>query len=363
MSKAGFLIPSLDGIRAVSIIIVFAGHAGIPIYILGSSGVTIFFFLSGFLITTLLIREQDKTGSISLKAFYLRRALRILPPMYLVLIVALVLAATAIPDSVTTAGTASAALQWTNYYIIFAGRDGLVSTMNALWSLAVEEHFYLLFPLLLIGLTGYRLTRRRQAAVLATISVAMMLWRCYLVFGRHAGFDRVYLSTDTRADSILWGCVLALVANPALNAVRTRRTAWVYGGLPAGIVLFWLAQKVPQNEAISVGYTVQAVALAIIFTVVVSFPECWAGKVLNFPPVAFLGVLSYSFYLVHRVVIIGLQTRTHLSTYPLALLAFIISVAASYCLYRFVEQPCGRLRKRLSKSGEVEVRVGQHRSV
>lgn len=156
-------IPSLDGLRAVAIAIVLWGHAGFPTLIRESTGVTVFFFLSGYLITTLMRAEADKRGRVSLKNFYLRRVLRIFPSLYLVLAGAFALSVLGlIPNGMTPGGVASSATFLSNYFIIFEGRDGLPGGMNALWSLAVEKHYYLLFPLLYVAMRKWlpnRLTK------------------------------------------------------------------------------------------------------------------------------------------------------------------------------------------------------------
>src|SRR4051812_40780121 len=153
-------IPSLDGIRAVSFLLVFLAHAGLAHLLPGGFGVTIFFFLSGYLITTLLRIEFDVTGSISLRLFYLRRILRILPPFYLILALATLLAFVGVLKApLLPLGVLSQALHFSNYYAAHNGYYGLAAGTGVYWSLAVEEHFYLVFPL------AYLLLRRRLPAV------------------------------------------------------------------------------------------------------------------------------------------------------------------------------------------------------
>jgi peptidoglycan/LPS O-acetylase OafA/YrhL len=348
-------IPSLDGLRAVSIVLVFCDHAGISLPIQGSSGVTVFFFLSGYLIASLLIREQEKAGRIAFGAFYLRRVIRIFPPMYIALALALILVATqVVPDHLTVGGVLATALHSTNYYIIDAGRSGLVSTMFALWSLAVEEHFYLFFPVLLLALTALTKNRRVQAAALIVMCILIGLWRSYLVIVDHVSFDRTYVATDTRADSILWGCALALIAGPLLAYARRSPQIWTYLLLPLAVVAFVVAQHGPDAWTYGPGYTIQALALAVVFVTVIALPRSWAGIVLNFRPVVFLGVLSYSFYVLHRMAIMSLQVNTHLGTAAVAACAFVISVAAAYVMHVAVERTCAKLRGRLSRAGEAQ---------
>jgi peptidoglycan/LPS O-acetylase OafA/YrhL len=143
-------IPSLDGIRAISFFLVFFSHIGLGGVVPGGFGVSIFFLLSGFLITTLLRAEFGRYQRISLSSFYLRRVLRILPPLY----VTLALAALLWYPDIPFAGTVAQALQVSNYYEIFASDPRSMKGTAVLWSLAVEEHFYLIFPLLYVWMCG-----------------------------------------------------------------------------------------------------------------------------------------------------------------------------------------------------------------
>jgi len=173
-------IPSLDGIRAGSFLIVFSNHA-LASWIPGQLGVTVFFFLSGFLITTLLRAEYEKNGSVSLRHFWLRRALRILPPLYLVVLGSALLAlAIYPPGTVHGPAVASQLLLYANYY---DGSKGVPGTA-VIWSLAVEEHFYLLFPLLYVAMQRWRVSRKDQARLLWDCAgrcwsgAACWYWRC-----------------------------------------------------------------------------------------------------------------------------------------------------------------------------------------
>lgn len=218
----GFHIPSLDGIRAVSFLFVFLAH-GVTERIPGGFGVTVFFFLSGYLITTLLRMEYAKRGSISLRNFYLRRVLRIFPPLYIALFGGVLLTLVGVlPGALQLEPVVAQALHLTNYYIT-SHTTGLVvpgmpTGSNVMWSLAVEEHFYVLFPCLYIVL--HRVTRRAglQAMVLLAGCLAVLAWRCWLVYGCHVSANRTYMATDTRIDSIM--CGTRLSAKPSATRYR-----------------------------------------------------------------------------------------------------------------------------------------------
>jgi peptidoglycan/LPS O-acetylase OafA/YrhL len=165
--SAGFHVPSLDGLRAVSFLIVFAAHAGAEL-VPGGFGVTVFFFLSGYLITTLLRLEGEKTGRHSLRHFYFRRLLRIWPPFYIVLLGAVALRQSGFlrADTALEAhAVASQLLHFSNYWIATHGWGGVAVGTGVYWSLAVEEHFYVAFPALFILLDRRGLTGKQKAFV------------------------------------------------------------------------------------------------------------------------------------------------------------------------------------------------------
>src|ERR1043166_8439504 len=222
-------IPSLDGLRAVSFLIVFFAHSGLNLLvpaIPGGFGVTVFFFLSGFLITTLIRTEHQSTGRVSIRNFYMRRALRILPPFYLVLPLTTVLTlAGVLPGMLDPRAMLAQVLHVSNYWFIAQGYDGIPAGTTPYWSLAVEEHFYLLFPMLYLTLSRY-LSRRNQAIALYALCALVCIWRCVLVLGVGVIEDRTYLASDTRFDSILLGCALPVAMNPMIHPPAEREGRW-----------------------------------------------------------------------------------------------------------------------------------------
>lgn len=345
-----FHVPSLDGIRAVSFLLVFAAHAGLERVVPGGFGVTVFFFLSGYLITTLLRIEQDQRGTVSLKQFYLRRALRILPPFYLVLALAALAAwAGLIAGGVDRRALAAQALHAANYWIVGHGYAGQPSGTGVYWSLAVEEHFYIVFPCLLLVVCRVVRERRRQAMILWGLCAAVLAWRCVLVYGLSAPIDRTYVASDTRVDSILFGCALALSGNPMLDRQsRISEAGWKYVALPAGLLVL-LATFVYRDPAFreTFRYTLQGIALTPVFVVAVRYPRWGLFRILNLPVMAFMGVLSYPLYLVHHV-LLGALDGVPLGPLFRALFALGLSVVAAWAIHELVEKPCARLRRRLS---------------
>lgn len=187
-------IPSLDGMRAGSILLVFAAHSGFENVISGGLGVTVFFVLSGYLITTLLDFEWEHTATVSMRDFYLRRTFRILPLAYLIL--ALVAALTLIGwigvGDVSVAGTLSQFLHFGNYFAILRPDVHLMDGTSVYWSLAVEEHFYVVLPIVFVLTRRAGWGGRRQAIAFAWVSAAVLAWRCVLVYGFDVSTLRTY---------------------------------------------------------------------------------------------------------------------------------------------------------------------------
>lgn len=343
-----FHLPSLDGIRAVAIVLVFVSHAGWGHIVPGGLGVTVFFFLSGYLITTLLRREYAATGGISFKLFYLRRAYRILPPMYLVLFLILGAGLAGLaPNTASWSGVLAQSLQVTNYFLVGAGEQGLVYGTATFWSLAVEEHFYLLFPLVLLFCLR-RWPYAHVAKILLALALAVLAWRCVLVYGLHAPTARTYYASDTRVDSILFGCLMGLCWNPALDAAGARLgTGAKWAALGAGLLLMLVCLAVRDaGFRETLRYTLQGAALLPIFWLAVRHPAWPVFAPLNWAPMVLMGKVSYTFYLSHfffvKIAEALLQQRL-----AIALSAFVCSFGFAYLVYIAVEQPCARLRARL----------------
>ena len=343
-------IPSLDGLRAVSIAIVFLAHTGLRGIVPGFFGVTVFFFLSGYLITTLLRIEFENTGEIGLRNFYVRRAFRIWPLFYLVLIVATLLSALGAYGPPLPFDPGLVFMQFAhlaNYAIVQSGWYlGRANGTWVYWSLAVEEHFYLVLPIVYLAMLKARVRPSRQAAIFLSLCLLTLLWRLALVFAFDAPRERIYVATDTRIDSILFGCVLAVVYNPVLDAAPCREAWLKHVWFPLGGVLLVLSflPRQPWFDQ-TVLYTLQGLALLPLFLVAVRYPQWLPCRALNHPWAKVLGVLSYAIYLVHTIVI-GLVERWIASPLVLTLLAAASTLLVAWILHRGVEQPFIRLRKR-----------------
>jgi peptidoglycan/LPS O-acetylase OafA/YrhL len=345
-------IPSLDGLRAVSILIVFLAHAGLKGIVPGFFGVTVFFFLSGYLITTLLRIEFEETGDIGLRSFYVRRMFRIWPLFYVVLIAATLLSAFGAYGPPLPLDPGLVFMQFAhlaNYAIVRSDWVlGRAEGTWVYWSLAVEEHFYLVLPLVYLAMLKARIRPRSQAAIFLGLCLVTLLWRLVLVFGFDATRERIYVATDTRIDSILFGCALAVAYNPVLDAAPCReawlKSVWVPLGL-ALIVLSFVPRQPWFDQTIR--YTLQGLALLPIFLVAVRYPDWAPCRALNHPWVKKIGVLSYAIYLVH-VVVIGLIENRVASPVALMLLSAAATLVVAWVLHRTVELPFIGWRKRLA---------------
>ena len=271
---ASSYIPGLDGIRAIAFLLVFLAHAsppGLAHYVPATLGVTIFFFLSGYLITTLLRKEFERTGTISLRDFYIRRALRILVPLYIVYGLAeLVDRFICHGPGGTLAGFLSAVFYYFNYGYAL-GAYGIALNifaplgMSVIWSLCIEEHFYLLFPVVFLALNRSRLSRNARLFWMVGFCVLELVWRSVRVLGHfRAAADWNYYATDARLDSILCGAVLAMFANPILGDRTILPKRWqapIFGASVTGLVLSLAIRNNLYRDAIR--YTVQALLLSI----------------------------------------------------------------------------------------------------
>ena len=345
-------IASLDGIRAVSFLLVFLAHSGLEDVVPGGLGVTTFFFLSGFLITTLMREELAGTGQVNFKQFYLRRVLRILPPFYAVLVLSAVLSGIGVLDGPPQPRPLLAqALHFANYWAVRHGTQGEVAGTGVYWSLAVEEHFYLLFPAIFVFLHRWLRTPRARAMTLWGACLFILAWRCVLVYGAGSIADRTYMASDTRFDSILFGCALALVGNPALDSeTEASRARWLRVWLPMGAALMLgsLLLRDPRFRE-TFRYSLQGLAL-YPFICAVRNPDWGPFRLLNNRALRRVGALSYSLYLFHHVVLFGVRRFVPLHAVFQSVIALCISLLLSEATWRAIEKPCALLRKRLSAS-------------
>lgn len=371
-------LPAMDGLRALAVAAVCIYHAGLGWLPGGFLGVEVFFVISGYLITSLLVAEYDATGRIDLKAFWVGRARRLLPALFTVLVLTLLYALVFLPEEVAgLRAEVLAALGYaTNWYLIFAEQSyfeaiGRPPLLKHLWSLAIEEQFYVLWPLILGTLLSVWGAARRGyhslAVVLAAGASASTFLMAYLY---EPGSDpsRLYYGTDTRATSLLVGAALAFVCRP-----RTRRTAETVpivrrrSARPgsatalaaafalevaalAGLGILTVACVVLTEEddfLYQGGFLVVSAATAILIASCVAARRRRPGLVvslLSLPPVRWLGLRSYGVYLWHWPVYMVSRPGVDISLSGLAGLALRLSItlALAELSYRLIESPIRR---------------------
>lgn len=347
-NKKSFYIKSLDGVRACAVTLVFLAHSGIHDAVPGGFGVTVFFFLSGFLITTLLRIEFEKTNNISFKGFYLRRIYRIFPPLYIVILLVIFISLVGIvPHDMKLGAVASQFLHLTNYYYILWGKQHMAPGTGILWSLAVEEHFYLVFPFVFLTLLRY-FEYKKIAIVILGLCALVLIWRCYLVFGESIPYTYTYRATDARIDSIMFGCIMGVWSNPSLDKdVSNNKIIEVLVFVAALAVLLFCF--ICRNEEFrqTLRYTLQGLALFPIFYLAVRRSHWLIFRWLNWNLVRGLGVVSYTFYLFHLT---GLKLAEILGQESIVgrmFLGFFITLGFSTFMYYFVEKGFAMMRRNL----------------
>ena len=340
-------LPALDGLRGVAILGVLLFHTG---HLSGGFlGVDLFFALSGYLITDLLLREIEATGAVSLVAFWGRRIRRVLPALATMLAGVTVLVwAVGPPDMVRTtlADGPWVQLNLVNWHLLaesasYWDRFGPARVFEHLWSIAVEEQFYLVWPLVLLIIARFgRRVDRRVAVVAAVASAVSLILMVMLVSS--ADPTRVYTGTDTRAFSLLLG---AVVATGPVRAVLARAVgrwaAAVLTLLAVGIGTAWLlVDGVNSSWLFTGGLFAHSLASALLIGLCVQTPRALVAKVLARQPLRWLGLISYSLYLWHWPVFVLLSPqRTGLGGWPQTVVVCAVSIGLAALSKYLVEDP------------------------
>ncbi len=324
-------IEGLDGLRAVAALFVFAFHARVPGFTGGWIGVDVFFVLSGFLITLKLAEEADRRNSIAVLTFYWRRTLRLAPALVPLLIVVFA----ARPDLWKTE-VIPAALYVSNWTRAFSNFPRI---LGHTWSLAIEEQFYLLWPLALLMLL--RVRRETALVIVVGLTLASGAWRGFL-FATGASVPRLYNGFDTHADGLLLGCALALAGKAEWRRLALAWPLAVVSLILAAALLPWRHPLVYAG-----GLWFIALAATILIAAIASGHAVGLVRLLQLAPLAWLGVISYGFYLWHYPVLMLLRGHGGGPPGPaLVVGAFAITLAAAVASWHLVETPAARLRPR-----------------
>ena len=349
-------MPALDGLRGLAVAAVLLFHGGWAGARGGFLGVDVFFVLSGFLITSLLLAEQRTSGTIGLGRFWSRRARRLLPA--LLLVVAAVAAAAPLFDPsarVGLRGDALAALAYVaNWRFVAEGSDYFARTaadspLNHLWSLAIEEQFYLVWPLVVLAVARLRRPAAWVGAVAATGAAASAAAMVLLHRGE-ADVDRVYYGTDTRAHTVLIGAALAALLAPTLARRSPTDGGWPR---PVRLLLGLISSVAALNLVVALalvkgsepwlyegGLPLVSIAAAAVIAHTVVNPDGWTARLLGLAPLRAAGRLSYGLYLWHWPLYLLLNgARTGLSGGALLAVRLAATAAAAFASDRLLERP------------------------
>jgi peptidoglycan/LPS O-acetylase OafA/YrhL len=343
-------IPGFDGLRAIAVAVVLVAHAGYGQLIPGGFGVTIFFAISGYLITTLLLVEFERTGAINLKLFYTRRFIRLYPEL-ISLMVFCAIAGPSLGLRATPAEWLAGPFYYMNYYYVFGAHytESESYPWRQLWSLAIEEHFYIFFPGALLFLAR---TRPARVNLIYALILVPFLWRFVTYFSFGAPWQYNYVATDTRIDSIAWGCLLAILLRTEDGEQRSVETLWFIRRwmVPVGLALI-LGSLLYRSEAFrwTWRFSVQGIGIFLLIANIL-FDRRWHIVVffLELRPVRYFGRISYGLYLYHMLI-----NRILIELFPAMSRSFFLglSVVITFLVasmsYALLEMPLKALRRRL----------------
>lgn len=353
MGKKRRYITGLDGIRAIAVIMVLAYHLKLALFKSGFLGVTVFFVLSGYLITGILISEVEEEGTIDLKNFWLRRIRRLVPAVMSMAVVIIFVSAV-VNRIIFTKGCKdflASVLGFNNWWQIFNKVSyfeaaGVPSPFTHCWSLAIETQFYLIYPLILLGI--YKLVKSREEGrakrgllfagvtlMLALISVILMI----VLFDPQQDASRVYYGTDTRAFSLLFGALLAILWEYRMVPRRLSASVNMVLGSVSFVVL--LVMTIAINGSSNFWYRggqFVGTILTVLVIYTVSGRKTWLSRFLSNPVLKWIGDRSYSIYLWHYPIIL-LISKGIKASWWITLIEIVLSVVLAELSYRFIETP------------------------
>jgi peptidoglycan/LPS O-acetylase OafA/YrhL len=343
-------MPGIDALRAIAVLAVFFYHANTGGWMPGGFlGVDVFFVISGYLITALLLSEYRRAGHLNVLRFWMRRARRLLPAVAVMIAVTLVLAAIVIPGDVPSLrGDALASLFYVNNWHLIVSDQSYFqefarpSLFRHLWSLSVEEQFYLLWPLMFAA--GMKLFGR-QRLLLGVLAGAGLSTLLMMVLFNPGSPDRVFYGTDTRAVGLLLGVALAMVWHPSrLRPITGRGARWILDGvgvLALAMILRTFFEVHDFDPSLYHGGFLLLAFWTALLVGVLAHPAARLGTVLGTPPLVWLGLRSYSFYLWHWPVLMLTRPDIDVPMHgpPLVILQLAATLALADLSYRYVEQP------------------------
>ena len=353
MGKKRRYITGLDGIRAIAVIMVLAYHLKLALFKSGFLGVTVFFVLSGYLITGILISEVEEEGTIDLKNFWLRRIRRLVPAVMSMAVVIIFVSAV-VNRIIFTKGCKdflASVLGFNNWWQIFNKVSyfeaaGVPSPFTHCWSLAIETQFYLIYPLILLEI--YKLVKSRGEGrakrgllfagvtlLLALISVILMI----VLFDPQQDASRVYYGTDTRAFSLLFGALLAILWEYRMVPRRLSASVnMVLGSVSFAVLLVMTIAINGSSNFWYRGGQFFGTILTVLMVYAVSGRKTWLSRFLSNPVLKWIGDRSYSIYLWHYPIIL-LISKGIKASWWITLIEIVLSVVLAELSYRFIETP------------------------
>ena len=360
-------LPALDGVRACAVLAVMLFHGGIPHMGGGFMGVDAFFVLSGFLITSLLLGEWRQTQTVRLGAFWARRARRLLPALFLMLLFVAFFASVIVPKGTYGAlrlDSLATLLYVSNWHFILVNNNYFAETLasgnplNHTWSLAVEEQFYIVWPLVVLGVMRVTRSLRSLLALCVAAAIGTAVWT-HVVYGPQGlNQNRAFLGTDTRSQCLFIGCALAValvmlahrgheegrLAKGELWAPKGaagRRACGVLGVAGAAVaVVMWVVTTSSSSFPYDGGFFVIGLAVAAVLLSAVAAPNSIVPRVLSVTPVRYVGRISYGLYIWHWPVFVWLNhARTGYTGYPLFVVRVLVTFAVSVVSFHLVERP------------------------
>jgi peptidoglycan/LPS O-acetylase OafA/YrhL len=358
-------LPGLDGVRAFAVVAVMLYHGGVPHMAGGFLGVDAFFVLSGFLITSLLIGEWRQTLTIKLGAFWARRARRLLPALLLMLLFVAFFASVIVPKGTYGAlrlDALSTLLYVSNWHFILVNSNYFNETAASspllhTWSLAVEEQFYLIWPLVVLGVLYFTRSLKALFALCVAAAIGTAVWMD-VVYNNGVNTNRAYLGTDTRSQCLFIGCALAvglvLVAQRShergrLDEGELWRPAHAVGlavcgalGIVGAItaVVLWVLTTTTTSFPYSGGFFLTGLAVGSVILSVVAAPRSIVPRFLALGPIRYVGRISYGLYIYHWPIFIWLNhERTNLLGWQLFVVRVAVTFAVAVASFHLVERP------------------------
>ncbi|WP_213576699.1 acyltransferase [Rhodococcus sp. USK13] len=347
----------IDALRAFAVLVVVFAHAGLGHIVPGGSGVTVFFSISGFIITFLVLRERDKSGSFSIGSFYSRRVAKILPPLLVAIVIPTLIYQAWKP--IIWADFAGEIFFYYNW-IKAEGGGAVLPGSGVVWSLSIEEQFYIVFALVWMLLVKARYWKQVLICITVFAIFSSTLLRFLIASSDGSESSRIYYGSDTRLDGIAWGILVAIVYHSWLRRGGAASRVARFFGHPSSLLLaifLYILSLAIRDDFFrdTLRFSLQSVSACLIIVYGLmpggGFVRSFFYRIAQSSVVSKIGLASYSIYLVHLVLMSQLYEVTKSWPMPISLFFLVfIGVGAGYLLYTYIEVPVMRLKARRNRS-------------